>query len=79
MLGRIELYLSFMRTDAIRSITNDVSPVIRKAQASDRRSIIGVVATEMMTPTMPDPDEAIPCARLRFVVNLQVHVRWRPR
>ena len=67
-----------MRTAAIRSITNDVNPVIRKAQASDRRSIIGVVATENMTPTTPDPDEAIPCARLRFVVNLQLYVRRRP-
>ena len=70
MSGLMEVYRSRMSNDAMNNIAALVIPVILNAHARDMRSIIGIVATEYTTPMMPDPDDAIPCARLLFVVNL---------
>ena len=53
--------------DAITSIAVLVSPVMRSAHASERRSIMYVVETEKMTPTMPEPELALEYISTWFV------------
>ena len=69
ILGRIVVLRSRINRDAMKRTTNATMPVIRSDQASDKFSIIGVVAEEKITPPTPDPAAAIPCARLLFLLN----------
>ena len=69
IFGRIVVLRSRINNDAVKSTTSATIPVMRSDQASDKFSIIGVVAEEKMMPPTPEPAAAIPCARLLFLLN----------
>ena len=70
------VYRSRISSEAMNSRTDEVIPVMRRAHGSEMFSIMGMVATEKVTPIMPEPEDAMPCARLRLVVNLHIVSAW---
>lgn len=69
ILGLIFSFRSLIRKEATSKTTKDTIPVIRSDQASDRFSIIGTIEKLHTIPPIPEPAAAIPCARLRFLLN----------
>lgn len=58
--SRIVVFRSRIKAAATSKTKKEMMPVMRRDQASDRFSIIGVVAAEKMTPPKPEPAAAMP-------------------